>query len=580
MKKNKIIILFVGIGLFCVGFAHALVPSASEKAGVVEHDLTDFEMAPFGDVKVRLETTEEVPGRVTSTLVETKKLEGFLEDDPGASTMQVKGFKFEGNIAVNDGNLQKMVLPFVGRQLSWNQLNSVCTVLTQKYRKLGYFLAEVFLPVQEVKDGVVQINLKEGRLGEVEVEGAKFYTRRFILNHFNPTVNGVLNQKKFLKAVMLLNEYSNLDVQAFIKRGGDANQADVVLRVKDVRPIRLVTDYNNYGSRYISRHRYGTALSHGNVIAQGDNMLVRAVVSDPVGVMSFFSGEYSLPINSYGTKLAFSYEWSDFDVQREFRSLDSAGQSHRSSMKLTQPVIRNRIASLDAFFALDYKENKNYLLGDISSHDKIRVSRLGFSGNHADRFFGRNYYSFDMSVGNNDADVAKASRVGANGTFSKSNFSLARYQKAMGDIYLYAKGNAQVTNEPLPNSEQFAIGGASTVRGYPQSEHLGDSGYLGSVEVRFPPPFISNKKMLGFKRGIVKQYVQLVGFFDYGMTALENAAIGESKSDEIAGTGFGMRLNLPEDISLKMDVGFSIGGSPSSDGSSSVAHLSMTKSFF
>ena len=44
----------------------------------------------------------------------------------------------------------------------------------------------------------------------------------------------------------------------------------------------------------------------------------------------------------------------------------------------------------------------------------------------------------------------------------------------------------QAADKPLVNSEQFSGGGLGTVRGYLESEELGDNAILGSAELRSP----------------------------------------------------------------------------------------------
>ena len=46
--------------------------------------------------------------------------------------------------------------------------------------------------------------------------------------------------------------------------------------------------------------------------------------------------------------------------------------------------------------------------------------------------------------------------------------------------------NAQFSNSPLFNIEQFVLGGSDTVRGYIENAILRDNGVFGSIEVRVP----------------------------------------------------------------------------------------------
>ena len=49
------------------------------------------------------------------------------------------------------------------------------------------------------------------------------------------------------------------------------------------------------------------------------------------------------------------------------------------------------------------------------------------------------------------------------------------------------RGAFQLTDDhSMPSSEQFAVGGVSTVRGLPEGARMGDTGYLVSAELSYP----------------------------------------------------------------------------------------------
>ena len=74
---------------------------------------------------------------------------------------------------------------------------------------------------------------------------------------------------------------------------------------------------------------------------------------------------------------------------------------------------------------------------------------------------------------------------------AKDNYAYVRsdlsYTRALGgDFALAVRGSAQLSDSPLVSSEQFAAGGASSVRGYLEAEDTGDNGAVASVELRSP----------------------------------------------------------------------------------------------
>jgi hemolysin activation/secretion protein len=51
---------------------------------------------------------------------------------------------------------------------------------------------------------------------------------------------------------------------------------------------------------------------------------------------------------------------------------------------------------------------------------------------------------------------------------------------------LFAKVQGQIADQPLVQNEQFSLGGLDTVRGYLETEMLGDNGLAATGEIRSP----------------------------------------------------------------------------------------------
>lgn len=74
----------------------------------------------------------------------------------------------------------------------------------------------------------------------------------------------------------------------------------------------------------------------------------------------------------------------------------------------------------------------------------------------------------------------------ASGSFVHLNIDTSHTQELPQGFQLYGRLQGQLADGPLVSSEQFAVGGLDTVRGYLESETLGDDGVAGTFEVRSP----------------------------------------------------------------------------------------------
>jgi hemolysin activation/secretion protein len=143
---------------------------------------------------------------------------------------------------------------------------------------------------------------------------------------------------------------------------------------------------------------------------------------------------------------------------------------------------------------------------------------------------------------------------------------------------LLLKGAGQFTNNTMPSSEQFQVGGYYTVRGYPVSELSGDSGYTLSAELYSPIGFIPRSWRIPHIKSTWHDAISVLGFFDWGHASNNAPRTGEIKSETIYSAGAGLRFNLTGQAYIAFDYGFAL-GQEASDGKDSQGYIE-TKMFF
>jgi len=101
---------------------------------------------------------------------------------------------------------------------------------------------------------------------------------------------------------------------------------------------------------------------------------------------------------------------------------------------------------------------------------------MGFSvaGNFGARGVGSSRGEFDNQRFKSHSDFA----------YLRASFNYTH--QFAGDYSIAFRADAQGSDSPLVSSEQFAAGGAGSVRGYLSAENTADNGAIGSVELRSP----------------------------------------------------------------------------------------------
>ena len=97
---------------------------------------------------------------------------GRAQDHPLPTTkVLVKAYKITGTSVIDGAELEFLVAPHVGRDMELAELEKVAELVTAEFKDRGYSLARAYIPPQEIKDGIVEIAVLEGRVGEIIVRG-------------------------------------------------------------------------------------------------------------------------------------------------------------------------------------------------------------------------------------------------------------------------------------------------------------------------------------------------------------------------------------------------------------------------
>jgi len=454
-------------------------------------------------------------------------------------TVFVKKFRVSGNTVISTQKLEALIRSAEGKDLTLEELRAVAGRITEYYAAQGYLLARAYLPPQDVREGVIEIAVLEGYVGDIEVTGNVQYDAGIIKQALTRVENAkVVNEALLETAINELNDYPGLNVRASLQPGKKRGFTDITLSAQERLPHSLLFDIDNYGSRYTGPWRYGTELTLGNLMQFGDKLTFRGIKSDDD--LNYARVSFVVPVGGYGTKLGFNYAHAENGVGEEFAPLEAAGRLDVASIDMTQTMLRTAGASFQFAGGFDYKTIRNFTLNALAGKDDLRVFRFGFSGDYRDPFLGRTFYGMTWHQGTttfngNPKNDPGATRTDNPGNFTKFTFDLARLQSLVyGGSYLILRGTSQLSAQNLQSVERFGIGGYYTVRGYPMFEYLGDHGYSATAELVVPVPY-------------VRQWVQAAGFVDHGgvFVVSPNRQTAEVKQHWLTGVGAGLRINLP-----------------------------------
>ena len=472
-------------------------------------------------------------------------------------TLQVQRFQLEGNSLVSEQELAPVLAPYQGRRLTLAEIKEAAEAVTQYHIIHGYKLAHTYVPEQDFAQGVVRLQIFEGKIGEFKVVGNEYRDPEMLKDYFEPTLaSRQYREDEVMRSLLLVNDLPDVKAKIRLEQGRAKGTTDMVLDVEDRHPFAAWVNYNNYGNQALGEHRVGLTLADQDLSGVGDRLAVSGLYGFPASGSNFFiDAGYSRPLNTEGTRLNFGYTNSAFALGDQFQILDVRGNADIFRVGVDQALERSLTHRSDLSVGVSSNSIRNSLLGQPFSRDEYVKVNLGYSGLWLD-VDGQTFLSAGLSQGFGSSPLALASRVGAGGNFTHFNLDALRIQSLSPQFRWTGRGLAQFALNPLVTAEQFSLGGPYTVRGYAQGEYLADSAYVFSSEFRFSP--LEDDP----------QVLELLAFIDYGRGSLKQPQPGEFGSRSFLGAGVGLRWNWDRNVQARLDLGFPLSPTPNSRGQS------------
>ncbi len=571
MKKIKLFLAgsILGSPFVLIALVFAQPPASQTIGGVTSQDK---------DIESKRAIQKQIQAPRPSEKAES--LEEGAVSDTGPKVL-IRTIKVEGVTLVPDFEIKAITVQYEGKELSFREMQKVVDLVTDAFRKKGYVTSRAYLPPQNVRNGELLIRTVEGKMGNVTIEGNKYFKTPLLEKKLN-LKQGYFDYSALQRSLVYINEHPDRTAKATLKPGTSPGTTDVVLSVEDQFPMHVGFEYDNYGSRYISKDRYALVLEHNNLAGFDDKLFLKAQMTE-ADHFKLYQGRYIFPVAD-GFDVGGYFVDSELKLGKEYKDMDARGDAAIYGLFTTKSLINRPDLDLRWNAGFDYKKIRNYLFGELSTRDSLRVLKTGFDIDANDRW-GRNIILPEVNFGLSDIMGAMedkdphASRSGAGAKFTKGIISYYRLQVLPYETTFLWKNSGQYTNNNLCAVEQFQIGGATSVRGYPPAEKSGDRGLYSSPELSFPIYFLPKDWKVPFNQEKLYDTNRLVLFYDWGTARLRTPQAGEKKNETLRGWGFGYRFNLRDNLSFRVELGYPLGKKTPSDGKHAHPWVEFTSKF-
>jgi hemolysin activation/secretion protein len=456
----------------------------------------------------------------------------------------VKQFQFSGNTLLSAEQLALAVAAYLERPLDFSQLQAAAVAVAEAYRAAGW-IVRAYFPEQDIKDGVVTIQVVEAVFGQLKHEGVT--SERVSQNKIDAiflahqAVGAPVNSAAIDRALLLADDLPGVAVKGGFAPGSSNRQTDLIIRTNS-EPIftgDLVSD--NSGSQATGVQRLLANVSLASPVGWGDqaNLNVITTRGSDYGRLA-----YSVPAGSNGWRIGASASELRYRLIKapQDPSTDK-GSSNVIGLDASYPIIRSRPKNLYLNFNLDRKDFDNRISvapEGVASRYTIDAYSLALNGNLIDNVGGGGANTANLAL----VSGRRAAGISTSGQhYTKLRYGLSRQQVITDDVALYIALSGQYARKNLDSSERFYLGGSTGIRAYPGGEAGGSSAYMTNLEVRWKLP----------------ERVTLTGFLDSGAVRnFENAGSNYS----LSGAGITLAWKAPVGINLQATWARSIGDNP------------------
>lgn len=442
----------------------------------------------------------------------------------------------EGATVFNSAELAKTFEPYIATRVGQAELDAIVTGITEQYRRAGYLLSYARLPEQAIQSGLVRLQIVEGYIETVRIEGDTTSSRALTATAGRLLDDRPLRYATLERVLGLLREVPGemiTDVRISRSPGDPARHQLTILTSGNRSQALAYTD--NRGTFEGARQRLYATFGHSSGLVPGDHLQFD-LFAIPSETFRYLYGQAraSLPLGSDGWRLS-----GAFARGSQFQRLsgpDQKGKSRQVTVGLSYPFIKSRAFSLATQLNFSDWASEEKRGGVIVLRDRLQVVRgaVEFSVQSSTRWDGRFTISQGLDLGSatNKGDPL-ASRGDADATFTKFHLELQAARPLSEKAYAQFQASAQYATSPLLAPEEYALGGNRIGRAFDYNELTGDHGIGAGLE-------------LGYRLGDLSSHLkslELFTFVDGGGAFRKNEGPGLPERQWLASAGGGARLS-------------------------------------
>jgi hemolysin activation/secretion protein len=419
--------------------------------------------------------------------------------DIGVQCRDIKEIRFNGDTGNLPGKLtERLQGENAGRCLGVAELEAILAALTKSYIDRGYITTRAYLPAQDLRSGVLEVTIVEGKIERFEVTGGRDRAQ-WIRGAFPASPGDLLNLRDLEQGIDQVNSLAANNAKLDLRPGSAPGQTVVVVENPATFPVHLYTSLDNSGTRATGRDNASATVTFDSLLGLNELLSItkrQSVLPERWDHKSDSTGLRAVLPFGYST---FSLDASESNYRNVLRLpsgqfLASEGTTISKSFTADRVVYRDQASRISLSARLGTQSSRNWLGGEflqVASRDltTLDVGASAFTQVGGGILNARVGYVKGLKAFGalRDADTLEDDLPHAQ--FRKATLDLGfsrRFEVAGRAFSFSTQFSGQHAYDTLYGTQQMLIGGGSSVRGFLNTVLSGDSGFYVRNELSMP----------------------------------------------------------------------------------------------
>ena len=467
-----------------------------------------FAAAPTSsDILNTLPAQESLP-KQTKSAVEIKGIQEYkpaLTEEQYTKKILVKSFKITNAKHIDTKHLVSLLDEYKNKELSFNDLQKAAYVITQEYKKKGYFISRAYIPAQTMKDDQIEISVIEGNYDKFVINNNSRVNDALLHNILNKAKTKDIAHLKPLESSLLnTNELPGVQITSVeLKPGKTIGTSDLVINADKDNLYNGYVVADNHGSRYTGYNRLIAGANFNSLANVADKLSLSGLITNGSDLKTGRVA-YGVPLFYTGAYAELGYSTVKYELAKEYENLKAYGKSSAIDLTINYPLINTKQEKLDIDFIYANKDLKDYQ-DSANTMDKT-IDSFALSLGHTKDWsvkdiFVKTNSNIKFTTGKltfNDETFKSADSAGVDtqGRYNKIDVSLNALT-TFNDTYSLdtkLKFQKSLNNKNLDGSEDFSLGGTDGVRFFPSGELSAENGLVLQTELIVSLPTYKNIK--------------------------------------------------------------------------------------